>query len=155
MKGEERVRAGSQAAHHRLCFPHRMKSPLTRRARALRQDMTPHEVRLWTCLRAWRSEGIKFRRQVPLGRYIVDFACFRPKLVVELDGGQHTLDDHAAKDARRDAWLRSEGFIVFRAWNHEVDDNIDAVLDAIRALVDEARQVLPLDGEGGPKERKG
>jgi hypothetical protein len=74
-----------------------MKSPLTAHARTLRQQMTPHEVRLWACLRAWRTDGLEFRRQVTLGPYIVDFACFRPKIVVELDGGQHTSEAHAAK----------------------------------------------------------
>ncbi|WP_291843194.1 DUF559 domain-containing protein [Maricaulis sp.] len=113
-----------------------MSSELAQRARWLRQNMTPHEVRVWACLRDWRADGFKFRRQVVLGPYIVDFACFRPKIVVELDGGQHTSDDHAARDACRDASLREQGFQVFRAWNHEVDDDIDAVLDGIRSLVE-------------------
>lgn len=117
-----------------------MKSPLTVHARRLRQQMTPHEMRLWACLRAWRADDLKFRRQVTLGPYIVDFACFRPKIVVELDGGQHTSTAHAAKDAIRDAWLDREGFTVFRAWNHEVDDDIDAVLDGLRNRVESRRK---------------
>ena len=119
-----------------MCFGADMKSELTRRARSLRQNMTPHEVRVWACLRDWRADGFKFRRQVVLGPCIVDFASFRPKIVIELDGGQHTTEDHAARDERRDAWLRGQGFKVFRAWNHEVDDDIDAVLDGIRALIE-------------------
>ena len=120
-----------------------MKSRLTSRARSLRQNMTPHEVRLWACLRGWRTDGIKFRRQVPLGPYIVDFASFRPKIIVELDGGQHTLDNHADRDAARDAWLQSRGFIVYRVWNHEVNDNIDAVLDGLRTIADQLRGPSP------------
>jgi len=101
-------------------------------ARALRKRMTPHEVRLWSRLKTWRAEGFVFRRQVPLGRYIVDFACFTPKLVIELDGGQHSLGAHRARDAVRDAWLESEGFHVLRIWNMDVHKNMDGVLTSIR-----------------------
>ncbi len=113
--------------------------------------MTRHETRLWACIRSWREDGIRFRRQVVIGPYIVDFACYRPKVVLEVDGGQHTLDDHAARDAERDAWLESQGFTVFRAWNHEVHNNIDAVIDGLRKIVEDKRYVLALDGRGGPR----
>ncbi|WP_203292616.1 endonuclease domain-containing protein [Maricaulis parjimensis] len=102
-----------------------------RTARLLRKRMTPHEVKLWAALRLLRSQGIRFRRQVPLGAYIVDFACFDPKLVIEVDGSQHTLDSHARRDRERDAWLERQGFAVLRMWNHEVNDNFDGVMDAI------------------------
>ncbi|MHA6289504.1 endonuclease domain-containing protein [Maricaulis sp. CAU 1757] len=102
-----------------------------RMARNMRKAMTPQEVRVWCALRALKAEGYKFRRQVPLGPYIVDFACFDPKLVVEIDGGQHGEDDHRRRDAERDRWLNRRGFAVHRAWNCEVDENIDGVLEAI------------------------
>ena len=94
--------------------------------------MTPHEVRLWARLKTWRADGFVFRRQAPLGRYIVDFACFTPKLVIEVDGGQHSLEEHQARDAIRDAWLEQEGFRVVRVWNMDVYNNMDGVLIAIR-----------------------
>ena len=112
-----------------------MKSPLTPQAKALRRRLTEHEAKVWLRLREWRSSGIKFRRQVPLGPYIVDFACFHPKIIVEIDGGQHTLDDHACRDAKRDAWLESQGFTVFRAWNHEVHNDISAVMNGLMTLI--------------------
>lgn len=102
-----------------------------RLARQLRKRMTPQEIKLWSILRGMRSAGIRFRRQVPLGAYIVDFACFDPKLVIEVDGGQHTLDGHMRRDAERDAWLEAQGFAVLRVWNHEVKDNIDGIMDVI------------------------
>ncbi len=72
-----------------------------------------------------------FRRQVPIDGYIVDFACFGSRLVIEIDGGQHSEDAHAVKDARRDAHLKAEGFRVLRVWNSDVDENFDGVMDAI------------------------
>jgi very-short-patch-repair endonuclease len=102
-----------------------------RLARQLRKRMTPQEIKLWSALRGLRPEGVRFRRQVPLGAYIVDFACFDPKLVIEVDGGQHTLDGHVRRDRERDAWLEAHGFAVLRVWNHEVKDNFDGIMDAI------------------------
>ena len=110
-----------------------MNTRPTRLARSLRKRMTPHEVKLWVCLRRLRQHGFKFRRQTPIGRYIVDFACFSPKLVIEVDGGQHAQTGHAARDRLRDDWLISEGFQIHRVWNFEVDQQLDAVMDAIFA----------------------
>jgi len=103
--------------------------------------MTSHEVRLWIALKRLKSRGFKFRRQVPLGRYVVDFACFSPRLVIEVDGGQHTLSEHERHDRDRDAWLRGQGFRVHRIWNYQIDREFDAVMDAIDFL-------LSLDGKG-------
>ena len=113
-----------------------MTRPMVKLARTLRKRMTPHEVRLWARLKTWRAEGFVFRRQVPLGRYIVDFACFTPRLVIEVDGGQHSEDDHRAADAIRDAWLKAEGFRVVRVWNMDVYSNMDGVLTAIHDALD-------------------
>ncbi len=100
----------------------------TQFAKNLRRTMTDVEVKLWNALRDRRFENFKFRRQVPIGKYIVDFVCQDRKLIVELDGCQH-LDSRV--DAVRDAWLRSVGYRVLRFWNIDVNQAIDGTLLAI------------------------
>src|SRR5689334_4150490 len=118
-------------------------------ARRLRKTMTRQEVKLWVHLRSWRKRGFHFRRQSPREGYIVDFVCMRHGLVVEVDGGQHNFDEHAAKDFRRDHRLEENGFRVLRFWNNEVDGNLDGVLTTI----DEAlRKLAP---PGGPAAQPG
>jgi very-short-patch-repair endonuclease len=123
-------------------------------ARGLRKRMTPQEVKLWVHLRAWRARGYHFRRQSPLDAFIVDFVCLKHRLVVEIDGGQHGFDGHAAKDARRDQRLHMDGFRVLRFWNKDVDGNLVGVLDTILEALCAApptglRPVLPpRSGEG-------
>ena len=107
------------------------------RARALRKSMSDAERKLWRGLRARRIDGARFRRQHPIGRYIVDFVCLEQRLVVEVDGGQHTEDEHIAADARRDRWLESEGYRVMRVSTTDVYSNIDGVLDTIWATLRE------------------
>ena len=105
-------------------------------ARRLRTQMTDAERKLWYFLRRNYIDGCHFRRQAPIGPYIVDFVCFRSKVIVELDGGQHMA--RKAADQRRDAWLECQGFQVLRFWNHDVLRDTDAVLDVIwRALQEE------------------
>jgi len=99
------------------------------RARDLRRHMTDAERKLWRALRDRQRLGCKFRRQHVLGPYIVDFACLAPATVVEVDGGGHAWQ--AGRDARRDAWLSAQGFVVLRFWNNEVMDNLPGVLAAI------------------------
>jgi very-short-patch-repair endonuclease len=94
-------------------------------ARSLRRRMTDAEQALWQKLRNRRLEGHRFKRQVPLGSYIVDFICFEARLIVELDGGQHA--ENSADEVRTD-WLQSQGFVVVRYWNNEALANIDGVL---------------------------
>jgi len=101
----------------------------TAHAKRLRTDSTDAERLLWSRLRAHRLFGLKFKRQQPIGRYIVDLVCFDAKLVIELDGGQHA--DAVDTDATRDAWLNSQGFRVLRFWNNDVLSNLDGVLAAI------------------------
>ena len=74
---------------------------------------------------------MKFRRQHPMGRFIVDFVCLEKKLVIELDGGQHAGCREEVRDLERDKWLRQEGYIVLRFWNNEVFENIDGVVNRI------------------------
>ncbi|WP_028217947.1 endonuclease domain-containing protein [Paraburkholderia oxyphila] len=97
-------------------------------ARFLRKNMTDAEQLLWRHLRAHRLCGQKFRRQQPIGPYIVDFVHFGARLVIEADGGQH---NGSADDAARDAWLQSRGFTVLRFWNDEILLNIEVVLEVI------------------------
>ena len=99
------------------------------RARKLRSNPTDAERMLWRHLRLRQFAGQKFRRQRPIGPYIVDFVCLEKKLVIEVDGGQHIKQK--ASDAKRDAWLRSQGLEVLRFWDHEVLKEIDHVKQAI------------------------
>jgi very-short-patch-repair endonuclease len=111
------------------------------RARALRKSMSDAERKLWRGLRARRIDGARFRRQHPIGRYIVDFVCLEQRLVVEVDGGQHTEDEHIAADARRDRWLESEGYRVMRVSTTDVYGNLDGVLDTIWATLQDRLSV--------------
>jgi very-short-patch-repair endonuclease len=99
------------------------------RARELRKNPTDAERLLWQKLRYWQLDGCKFRRQQPLGRYIVDFACLQRKLIIELDGGQHAQQEDYDKE--RDVWLRDQGFVVLRFWNNDVMQNMDGVMEMI------------------------
>jgi very-short-patch-repair endonuclease len=97
-------------------------------AKKLRSRMTDAERRLWYRLRAHRFGGYKFKRQVPIGPYVVDFACLNHGVIVELDGGQHA--DNAA-DRARDEYLKERGFRVLRFWNNDALGNTGAVLEKI------------------------
>jgi very-short-patch-repair endonuclease len=100
-------------------------------ARRLRKTMTPQEVKLWVHLRALKGQGLHFRRQVPHEGYIVDFACLKSKLVIEIDGAQHGEPVKLRQDAERDTRLASAGFKVLRFWNNEVNQNLDGVVETI------------------------
>lgn len=98
-------------------------------AKALRREMTEAEKQIWHRLRSRQTDGYRFRRQVPLGRFIADFVCHEAKLIVETDGGQH--DPSSEEEARRSRFLESQGYRVLRFWNNEVLENPDGVLTAI------------------------
>jgi very-short-patch-repair endonuclease len=108
-------------------------------ARGLRRNMTDAERRLWRVLREQRGEGTPFRRQHPIGPYIVDFVCLRARLVVEVDGGQH--DAQAEADAERTRWLTGRGYRVVRFWNDDVLRRPSVVAEEIR------RELLQRAGE--------
>ena len=100
-------------------------------ARSLRRRQTEAEGKLWRALRKRRYRGWKFRRQQPLGPFVVDFICFDAKLVVELDGGQHGEEQNARRDALRSRYLERQGYRVKRYWNSQLYEDIDCVLDDI------------------------
>ena len=121
------------------------------RARALRKNPTEVERLLWRHLRLWQLDGHKFRRQQPLGNYIVDFVCLEKRLIVELDGGQHA--EQTEYDAQRDAWLREQGFAVLRFWNNDVMQNILGVNEAILKALNSTPYLDP-SPQGGRKKIK-
>ena len=108
-----------------------MRSKLTGLAKSLRKEQTDAERALWRCLRNRQTDELKFRRQQPIGKYIVDFVCFEKMLVLEIDGGQHGKEEGLRKDAIRDEWLRTRGYKVLRFTNYEVLKNLDGVLITI------------------------
>lgn len=126
------------------------QKPLVGIAKCLRREMTYAERVLWREVRAHRFAGFKFKRQEPLGLYVVDFVCYQARLIVELDGGQHALQQEA--DAQRTRWLESRGFRVLRFWNNDVFSNIAGVMHEIeRSLVSPlspSPRPSPVKGEG-------
>lgn len=111
------------------------------RVRKLRRNETDAERRLWAALRNRQLADLKFRRQTPIGRYAVDFACQEKRHIIELDGGQH---GDCAKDAERDAWLTSQGYRVLRYWSNDVLANTDGVLTDILAKLNQPPYPNPL-----------
>ncbi len=112
------------------------------RARELRRTMNAPERKLWRALSSRKADGLRFRRQHPIGIYIVDFICLERRLVVEVDGSQHAEEAQIANDERRTAWLNIEGYRVLRFWANEVMSNTEGV---IATIVDVA-QFLPERG---------
>ena len=110
--------------------PPRDKNETVLRARALRRDMTLPESLLWRVLRE-RPEGLKFRRQHPIGNYIVDFYCPAARLVIEIDGISHSMGDRPQRDRRRDEWLKSRGLRILRFPAADVMKDMSSVVAAI------------------------
>nr|WP_274426720.1 DUF559 domain-containing protein [Chelativorans sp. YIM 93263] len=106
-------------------MPHQSVPPPHRTfARTMRADATKAENLLWQALRAKRLEGLKFKRQVPLDGYILDFVCFEARLIIEVDGSQHS---QSPRDAVRDRHLENRGLKTLRVWNDEVEENLNGV----------------------------
>jgi very-short-patch-repair endonuclease len=116
----------------------------TGNARRLRRNATIAEQRLWSRLRSRSLYGMKFVRQEPIGPYIVDFVCWERRLIVEVDGGQHS---ESQRDIVRDRWRRDHGYRVLRFWNNDVIQNTDGVLEAIAEVLG-ASPSPRLRGEG-------
>ena len=98
----------------------------------MRAAPTEAEHRLWQILRAKRLAGYKFRRQLPIDHYIVDFVCLKQRLIIEADGGQHA---ESVRDRARDAYLEAQGFRILRFWNSDIFNNEEGVCDAVLAAV--------------------
>jgi very-short-patch-repair endonuclease len=113
-------------------------------AKRMRSDMTEAELKLWNAIRASRLMGLKFRRQMPIGNYIVDFVCPTHRVIVELDGSHHADDDTVSSDAKRTEFLQNLGWQVVRFWNHDVLNDIDNVCQHIWILCNERAVVHPL-----------
>ena len=105
-------------------------------ARKLRKNQTPQEGKLWAFLKDRRLKNVKFRRQHPIGNYIVDFFCEEKRLIIEVDGGQHNEQIHYEKDQIRDKFLKNQGYIIVRFWNNDIDENLDGVLNRIIEQLD-------------------
>ena len=108
------------------------------RARSLRREMTDAENSVWRILRLYQIDGHRFRRQVPLGRYIADFVCHDARLIIEIDGGQH--QGSAPHEAQRTRFLQDQGYRVLRFWNNEALSN----LAGARATIAENLRCYPL-----------
>ena len=106
-----------------------------KKAKELRSDMTIFEQKLWFNLRARRFMGLKFRRQAPIGNYIVDFVCKEKNLIIELDGSGHLEEKQTQHDEIRDKFLKEQGYKIIRVYNNEINNNIDNVLEEIRLNV--------------------
>ena len=104
---------------------------INEKARMLRKNMTTQERILWQFLRKKSINGLKFRRQYPIGNYIVDFICNEKKLIIEVDGGQHNKDKNIIYDEERTKYLETKGYKVIRFWNYDIDNNIEGVYQKI------------------------
>ena len=110
---------------------------MTAYARRLRGEATIPERKLWQRLREMRQLGYHFRRQVPFRSYILDFAEHTSRVVIELDGGQHTLPQNVTRDTERDGLLESEGYLVLRWANNEIINNLDQTMEYLMAVLTE------------------
>jgi very-short-patch-repair endonuclease len=127
---------------------------MTAKARHLRQIPTEVEKTLWKALRRNQLCGVSFRRQHPIGRYVLDSYCASAGLAIEVDGGQHAEGSQREIDRRRDQWLSANGIRMLRFWNNEVLSNLRGVLQTIVVELEktpsrrEERADLPLPGGG-------
>jgi very-short-patch-repair endonuclease len=136
-------------------MPHAAVSEQQRRhAKRLRSTMTRAETLLWRHIKAGRVDGLAFRRQVPMHKYIADFVCHSHRLIVELDGESHDFESRIQRDAERDSWFVSQDYTVVRFTNEQVLTNLEGVVEAMRS--EAAKQVTPLpvpppQGGGNPQ----
>lgn len=116
---------------HAVAAPNSQKNIVVnlelRRARILRKKMTPEEQLLWNYLRNRKFAGFKWRRHQPIGRYIVDFVCLNPKVIVDLEDNGNNESPIVAADETRSDWLRTQGFVILRYGNHQIREEWDAV----------------------------
>ncbi len=119
-------------------MPHSIVAKLTRsNAKRMRKSMTDAEAKLWQELRAHRLEGLGFKRQMPIGNYIADFACVAHKLIIEVDGSHHADGKQFIYDKKRAAYLKEQGWTVLRFWNDDVLKDINNVCQHIISVLQE------------------
>jgi len=114
--------------------PRRSTPKILHRAGELRKQTTPAEKKLWAYLRLMREDGVRFRRQHAIGKFITDFCAPRKKLIIELDGSQHLEQEEY--DQERTNYLKSQGYKVIRFWNNDVINNIESVMIAINQALE-------------------
>ena len=102
------------------------------KSRELRKNMTFQERKLWNIIKNRQFFNYRFRRQFPIGSYIVDFICREKKIIIEIDGGQHNEQINIEYDNKRTKYLKSEGYNVIRFWNNEIDNNIEGVYERLK-----------------------
>ena len=112
-------------------------------ARRLRANATNAEAIVWRHLRTLETDGTHFRRQVPIGPYVADFACLAARLIIEIDGSHHGEEPNKTRDEERTRWLESEGYRVLRFWNNDIAQNPEGVLDVIYAALYGSRDAEP------------
>jgi len=123
----------------------RISPKIKSNSRALRKNMTDVERMLWAKIRNRQLQGFRFRRQHPIGRYIVDFVCLELKLIIELDGGQHI--DQQQYDTNRSQWLQTNGFKTVRFWNSDILDNLEGVMETICIHLPQPQHSSSIEGE--------
>lgn len=123
------------------------KSPIDKfkreTVRRLRMNSTAAETKLWRYLRQFETRGTHSPRQVPIGNFVVDFACMAARLIIEVDGSHHSEAPRLVRDAERTGWLEAEGYRVLRFWNNDIADNPAGVLDVIHAALYGSRDSNP------------
>jgi very-short-patch-repair endonuclease len=134
-------------------MPHAAVSEQQRhRAKRLRSMMTRAETLLWRYIKAGRINGLSFRRQVPMEKYIADFVCHSHRLIIELDGESHDFESRIQRDLERDAWFVSQGYRVVRFTNEEVLTNLEGVVEVIRTEASKQLTPLPVPPPHGGRE---
>ena len=113
------------------------------KSRQLRKNMTPQERKLWYIIKNRQFNGYRFRRQFPLGQYIVDFICREKKIIIEIDGGQHNEIKNIQYDNERTEYLISEGYKVLRFWNNDIDKNIGGVYEKLKEAFEIGGNITP------------
>ena len=124
-------------------YSHQYSEFAKEKSKELRKNMTDAEKKLWQYIRKEQINGLKFRRQQPIGPYIADFICQPIKLIIELDGGQHNENENIKYDEKRTEYLQNAGYIVLRIWNNEIFQNIESVVEKI---IETANSLTPRGG---------
>lgn len=124
------------------------KKLISQRANSLRNQLTTPEEILWYYLRNRRFEGLKFRRQVPIKKYIADFVCFEKKLIIELDGSGHLKDEQMIHDKKREDFLKSQNYKILRFYNNDIFNNLQSVLEKIYQEIFNTPHPQPLSHKG-------